>query len=85
MDVKIRVANEMDAKELLEIYGYYVKNTAISFEYEAPSLEEFTERIRNTLKAYPYLVFDPPRTSMVPSGKPATVNSTSGPEELPLG
>ncbi len=56
MDVKIRVANEMDAKELLEIYGYYVKNTAISFEYEAPSLEEFTERIRNTLKAYPYLV-----------------------------
>lgn len=30
--------------------------TAITFEYEVPTLEEFTRRIRNTLQKYPYLV-----------------------------
>ena len=32
-----------------------MENTAISFEYEVPSLEEFKRRISNTLKKYPYL------------------------------
>ena len=31
-------------------------NTAVSFEYNAPSEEEFKERIINTTKKYPYLV-----------------------------
>lgn len=52
----IRIAQEQDAKELLEIYAPYVKNTAITFEYEVPSVEEFRERIRHTQKKYPYLV-----------------------------
>ena len=54
--IKVRVAKAEDASRLLEIYAYYVENTAISFEYEVPSLAEFTERIRNTLVTYPYLV-----------------------------
>ena len=29
--------------------------TAITFEYEVPTAEEFTRRIRHTLKRYPYL------------------------------
>lgn len=52
----IRVATEDDAEKLLEIYAYYVKNTAVSFEYEVPSLHEFRERIRRILERYPYLV-----------------------------
>ncbi|SHI67455.1 GNAT family N-acetyltransferase [Desulfosporosinus lacus] len=52
----IRLATEADAREILEIYAPYVKNTAISFEYDIPSLEEFAERINNTLKKYPYIV-----------------------------
>jgi phosphinothricin acetyltransferase len=44
-----------DAERLLEIYSYYVKNTAISFEYEVPSLEEFRQRIVNISKKYPYI------------------------------
>jgi len=52
----IRLATEADAREILEIYAPYVKNTAISFEYDVPSLEEFAERINNTLKKYPYIV-----------------------------
>ena len=56
MEVKIRVAEKSDANALLEIYSHYVKNTAVSFEYEVPSVEEFAGRISSTLKNYPYLV-----------------------------
>lgn len=54
----IRVANINDAERLLEIYAYYVTNTAISFEYEVPTIDEFKNRIQNTLKKYPYLVME---------------------------
>ena len=52
----IRVAKIEDAEELLAIYAPYVKNTAISFEYDVPSLEEFQGRMKNILQKYPYLV-----------------------------
>ncbi len=54
--MRLRAAKPEDAAELLEIYGYYVKNTAITFEYEVPSVSEFISRIENTLKKYPYIV-----------------------------
>ena len=54
--LEIRIATEADAKALLEIYAYYVEHTAITFEYEVPTVEEFTERIREILKKYPYIV-----------------------------
>lgn len=54
----IRSATENDAERLLEIYSYYVKDTAISFEYEVPDIEGFRERIRHTLEKYPYLVLE---------------------------
>ena len=56
--VTIRDAKPEDAEKLLEIYSYYVKNTAITFEYDAPTVTEFQGRIRNTLKRYPYLVVE---------------------------
>ena len=52
----IRNASLEDAGRLLEIYKYYVINTAITFEYEAPSLEEFRKRMEKTMERYPYLV-----------------------------
>lgn len=52
----IRTASEADAPALLEIYAPYVERTAITFEYEVPSVDEFASRIRNTLQKYPYLV-----------------------------
>ncbi len=55
-ELTIRSAALSDAPRLLEIYGWYVEHTAISFEYETPSLEEFTRRIAHTLERYPYLV-----------------------------
>lgn len=56
MDIKIRTATVEDAEKLLEIYAYYIKNTAVTFEYEVPSVEEFRERISHILEHYPYFV-----------------------------
>ena len=56
MTVIIRLARLEDAKDLLAIYRYYVEKTAITFEYEVPSLEEFQERMRSIMAFYPYLV-----------------------------
>ena len=53
-DIEIRTVTVDDAKEILKIYRYYVENTAVSFEYEVPSLDEFKSRIENTLKKYPH-------------------------------
>lgn len=55
-EVEIRLATEQDAKELLEIYRPYVENTAITFEYEVPTVEAFARRIQETLQKFPYLV-----------------------------
>ena len=44
----IRDAQVDDAQRLVEIYSYYVLNTAVSFEYDAPSVEEFQNRILKT-------------------------------------
>ena len=52
----IRKAKPEDAEQLLAIYTPYVTNTAITFEYEVPTVDEFRHRIINTLKKYPYLV-----------------------------
>ena len=56
--MKIRNATIKDAERLLEIYAYYVENTAITFEYEVPGQEDFQGRIERTLKDYPYLVLE---------------------------
>ena len=55
-EVKIRSATVEDAEALLSIYAPYVRETAITFEYDVPSIAEFRERIAGVLKRYPYLV-----------------------------
>ena len=47
--VSIRRAVPEDAARLVEIYGYYVEKTAISFEYTVPSLEEFRGRMERIM------------------------------------
>ena len=54
--VTVRNATAEDAGRILEIYDYYVKNTAITFEYETPTLDEFRGRMENIMRTYPYLV-----------------------------
>lgn len=50
------MANSSDALRLLSIYRPYIDESAVSFEIEVPSQEEFAKRILNTLSKYPYLV-----------------------------
>ena len=54
--ITIRTTTLSDAQALLNIYSPYVEHTAITFEYDVPSVEEFASRIKNTLQKYPYLV-----------------------------
>ena len=55
-ELTIREVRAEDAEKLAEIYSWYVLNTAVSFEYAAPSAGEFEARIRKTKEKYPYLV-----------------------------
>ena len=54
--ITVRSATLGDAERILEIYDYYVKNTAITFEYTTPTLEEFRGRMEKIMQKYPYLV-----------------------------
>lgn len=54
--VTLRVATPDDAAELLSIYAPYIRNTALTFEYDVPTVAAFRERVEKTLAYYPYLV-----------------------------
>lgn len=54
--VRLRTARVSDAAALLAIYAPYVRETAITFEYDVPDEREFAARIRHVLEKFPYLV-----------------------------
>ena len=54
-DMAIRTVTPQDAQALLAIYAPYIIKTAVTFEYEVPSVEVFADRIAHTLERYPYL------------------------------
>ena len=56
MSYVIRIARPSDAAALLEIYAPYVVKTAVSFEYDVPSVEEFARRMEKISEKYPFLV-----------------------------
>lgn len=54
----IRLATETDIPRILDIYAPYILNTAVSFEYTVPTLEEFTLRFRDITRQFPWLVWE---------------------------
>lgn len=54
--MRIRIATPEDALALLGVYAPYVRETAITYEWEVPSEAEFRARVEHTLARYPYLV-----------------------------
>ena len=54
----IRAVKIEDAKDICEIYNYYVKNTIITFEEKPVQQSEMKNRIAQTTKALPWLVYD---------------------------
>ena len=51
----IRVATIEDAAALVEIYRYYVEKTAITFEYDIPTVEEFEKEFKRLLRNIPIM------------------------------
>jgi phosphinothricin acetyltransferase len=56
LPLNIRLVTEADYAGMLEVYKPNVLNTAITFEYEVPSLEEYSKRIDNIISHYPCFV-----------------------------
>ncbi len=54
-ELSLRFASVCDAPLLREIYAPYVQ-MPVSFEYELPSVEEFSRRIHERSGLYPYIV-----------------------------
>jgi len=52
----LRLAKTADAESILKVYAPYVKDTAVSFEYDVPILEDFAKKIESISERYPYLV-----------------------------
>lgn len=52
----IRPATVKDAAAILGIYEEYIKNTAVTFEIEVPSLVAFEERMERIMSGFPWLV-----------------------------
>lgn len=57
-NVTIRQVDISDAPALVEVYRYYVEKTAITYEYDVPSVSEFESRIIAITNKYPFLVVE---------------------------
>lgn len=53
---QIRLAEETDSKSILKIYQPYILETAITFEEEVPTSEEYRKRMAGICALYPWLV-----------------------------
>ena len=61
---QMRCANAEDAEGILAIYAPIVRETAISFEVEAPTAEQMRGRIEGTIEKLPWLVCEWERAVM---------------------
>lgn len=52
----IRVAKPSDAQAIIDIYRFFVDESAVSFETNCPSVSEMERRIEDTLRIFPWLV-----------------------------
>lgn len=54
----IRLATPDDYKAIHSIYAPYITNTTVTFEYEAPTVDEFAQRLTAIAQTYPILVLE---------------------------
>ncbi|WP_273750328.1 GNAT family N-acetyltransferase [Leuconostoc mesenteroides] len=60
--MNVRTVKLADAPTLLNIYKPYVERTTSTFEYNVPTIQDFEDRIANTLEKYPYIVIEEDNT-----------------------
>lgn len=58
MQTFLRLANELDAPAIREIYAPYCEVNATSFELFTPPVEEIQARLRKVTAQYPWLVYE---------------------------
>ena len=54
----LRDATIQDIPAILDIYRPYILNTAITFEYDVPTLAQFEDRFRAITREFPWLVWE---------------------------
>lgn len=54
----IRLVRISDAKDIVDIYNYYILNTNITFEEEEVTIKEMEDRIREKIKSHPWIVYE---------------------------
>lgn len=54
----IRAVKMEDVSQMLEIYRPFVENTPVSFEYVTPTVEEFSLRVEEHTRRFPWLVWE---------------------------
>ncbi len=55
-EFSFRLAVPEDAAQMLDIYSRYVTETAVTFEYDVPTVTEFENRIRKISERFPWIV-----------------------------
>lgn len=53
--ITLRLATAKDAQSILDIYAEYIESPC-TFETVLPSIEQFTQRVTDTLSFYPYIL-----------------------------
>ncbi len=56
--MKLRVATPADGAAIFKIYSYYIENDTATFEITQLSPEIMSQRIQETLRDYPFLVWE---------------------------
>lgn len=54
----IRKVSPQDARDITEIYNYYILHTTVTFETEALSVSEMQQRIEKISSEFPYFVHE---------------------------
>ena len=54
----IRMAEEKDVPQILEIYAPYIMTSTATFEYDVPCRKEFMQRFLTITAQYPWLVWE---------------------------
>ena len=54
--ISLRVAQVSDAQAIRDIYAPWVRDSAVSFETEVPTVETMTQRIAKLLPTHPWIV-----------------------------
>jgi L-amino acid N-acyltransferase YncA len=58
MAATIRLATQSDSQQIRDIYAPFCENTPVSFETQAPTAQEISDRIAKILRSHPWLVYE---------------------------